>query len=234
VILVRLFNFRPTVEIVLIALAVSPVPPILPQRERQAGGHSAYAIGLMAMLALLSVVISPLAVQIMGWIFNRPLAIAPAAVARVAVMSVLAPLAAGAIVHAAVPKVAASIEKPVALLARVLLPLVVLILLVAAAPAMWELLGDGTLVAMILFQIIAFATGHLLGGPDPHHSIVLALSTACRHPAIALTIAAANFPAQRFGGAVLLYTFVAFITATPYIAWQRRRLGAAPAPVSTG
>jgi BASS family bile acid:Na+ symporter len=115
----------------------------------------------------------------------------------------------------------------------VLLPLVVLVLLVAAAPAMWELLGDGTLVAMILFQTIAFATGHLLGGPDPDHSIVLALSTACRHPAIALTIAAANFPAQRFGGAVLLYTFVAFITATPYIVWQRRRLGAAPTPVST-
>ena len=77
---------------------------------------------------------------------------------------------------------------------------------------------------------IAFATGHLLGGPDPHHSMVLALSTACRHPAIALTIAAANFPAERFGGAILLYALVAFITATPYIAWQRRQMRTAPTP----
>src|SRR5262245_44606724 len=54
VVLVRLFDFRLTVEIALLVLAISPVPPILPARETKAGGHSAYAIGLMAMLALLA------------------------------------------------------------------------------------------------------------------------------------------------------------------------------------
>ena len=34
--------------------------------------------------------------------------------------------------------------------------------------------------------------GHLMGGPDPDHSVVLARSSACRHPAIALSIAAAT------------------------------------------
>jgi bile acid:Na+ symporter, BASS family len=230
-VLVRLFNFRLTVEIALIALAISPVPPILPQRQTMAGGHSAYAIGLMAILALLAVVISPLTIQILGWIFNRSLAIAPGAVARLAMMSVLAPLAAGMIVRVVAPKVAASVETPVARMAKVLVPLVVLVLFVAAAPAMWALLGDGTLIAMILFQAIAFAAGHLLGGPDPDHSIVLALSTAIRHPAIALTIAAANFPEQRFGATILLYVIVGAFAATPYLAWQRRQMRAAT-PIS--
>jgi hypothetical protein len=35
--------------------------------------------------------------------------------------------------------------------------------------------------------------------------MVLGMSCACRHPAIAFAIASANFPDQRFGGAILLY-----------------------------
>jgi BASS family bile acid:Na+ symporter len=123
--------------------------------------------------------------------------------------------------RALVPKAAAAIEKPVGLTAKVLFPLAVVVLFVAAAPAMAALIGDGTLAAMILFQAIALMTGHVLGGPDPEHSLVLALSTACRHPAIALTIAAANFPEERFGAAILLYTIVAFMAAIPYLVWQR-------------
>src|SRR3954469_10170581 len=69
-ILVRLFDFRPSVEIALVALAISPVPPLLPQREGKAGGPSPYAIGLMAMLALLAVVLSPLADEIVAWTFR--------------------------------------------------------------------------------------------------------------------------------------------------------------------
>src|SRR5262245_7073116 len=67
--LVRVFEFRPVVEIALVVLAISPVPPILPQRQTRAGGDAGYAIGLMAMLALLAIVLSPLAVQILGWVF---------------------------------------------------------------------------------------------------------------------------------------------------------------------
>jgi len=57
---------------------------------------------------------------------------------------------------------------------------------------------------------------------------VLALSSACRHPAIALGIAAANFPDERFGGTIILYMLVSAIVGIPYVAWQRRRLLPAP------
>src|SRR5262245_30675485 len=52
VLLARMFNF-PTVKIALVALAISPVPPILPTKETKAGGHAAFALGLMAWLSLL-------------------------------------------------------------------------------------------------------------------------------------------------------------------------------------
>jgi bile acid:Na+ symporter, BASS family len=63
-----------------------------------------------------------------------------------------------------------------------------------------------------------------MGGPDPNQSVVLALSSACRHPAIALSIAAANFPDEHFGGTILLYLIVNAIVGIPYVEWQRRRL----------
>ena len=50
--------------------------------------------------------------------------------------------------------------------------------------------------------------GDLFGRPLREDSVVLALSTACRHPAIALSIATANFPDEHFVGTILLYLLV--------------------------
>jgi BASS family bile acid:Na+ symporter len=79
---------------------------------------------------------------------------------------------------------------------------------------------------MIAFVVIGLVVGHLLGGPVPEHSIVLALSTVTRHPAIALSIASANFPDERFGGTILLYLIVAALVGMPYLKWQRAQLAA--------
>jgi BASS family bile acid:Na+ symporter len=89
---------------------------------------------------------------------------------------------------------------------------------------------------MLAFQVsiistvfgFGLAVGHVMAGPDREHQIVLALSSACRHPGIALTIAAVNYPDQRFGAAILLYLIVSAAVCLPYIAWQRR-LAAVPA-----
>ena len=56
---VRWFDFRPTTEIVVIALAISPVPPLLPMKQTKAGGSVSYGLGLMMILALVSIVAIP-------------------------------------------------------------------------------------------------------------------------------------------------------------------------------
>jgi bile acid:Na+ symporter, BASS family len=83
---------------------------------------------------------------------------------------------------------------------------------------------------MVIFTVAGLALGHILGAPDPEHSVVLALSTACRHPAIALTIATANFPDQHFAPIVLLYVLVSAIVGVPYLRWQQHQTAA---PVRT-
>jgi BASS family bile acid:Na+ symporter len=240
--LISTFHFPPTVNVVLSALSVSPVPPLFPKKGDKAGGPGSYGVGLMATLAVLSIGLVPLGVALMGRlmpmvgellgrVFRQPFGMGPGPIAAVMLKMVLLPLGVGVAIRTLVPATANRLAGPVSTAANVMLPLAILPLAVVVLPTVWGLIGDGTVVAFVLFVIVGLAVGHVLGGPDPHHAGVLALASASRHPAIALTIAAANFPEERFGGTIVLYLIVNTIVAIPYIAWQRKHVAAAaPAP----
>ena len=51
-ILVAVFSPPPVVAIALVALAMSPVPPILPQKETRAGGARSYALATLFVVAV--------------------------------------------------------------------------------------------------------------------------------------------------------------------------------------
>jgi|SRR5688572_4176780 len=222
-----MFNLRRAVEIDVVALAISAVPPLLPNKGSKAGGHSSYALALMVIVAVLSIVIVPVAVTLIGWLVGQSLELAPAVVARVVLTAIVVPVVAGMAVRAFSPAIADYLEKPLRVVSHVLLPAAVVALLVATASTIWALADSGTLLAMTLFVVAGLATGHVLGGPEPDHSVVLALSTACRHPGIAIGIVTANFPDVRPGGTILLYLLVAAVICIPYIAWSRRHAAAA-------
>jgi bile acid:Na+ symporter, BASS family len=220
----RLFEFRATVEVVLIALSISPVPPLLPKQGSKAGGEAAYGVGLMAWLALSSIVAIPISLMLVGFLAGRQFSMPPGLIVNVVVKSVLAPLLAGMLVRAFLPAIANRIEKPARIFGNVLLPLGALALFAGAASAVWALIGNGTLFAILTFVVVGLAIGHFLGGPNPHHSGVLGIATASRHPAIALAIAARNFPEEHFGATILLYLIVNALVGVPYLIWQRRLL----------
>ena len=228
VLLAKAFDFRHAVEVVLVALAISPVPPLLPQKESKAGGRRSYGLGLMLFLGLAAIVVIPLVVELMERVFARPFTVDAYAIARIVLIAVLLPIVAGMTVRALAPPAAERLEKPVRLVANGLLLVGIVVLLVASWRAIWAAVGDGTVLVLIAFVVVGLLVGHLLGAPEPEHSAVLALSTACRHPAIALGVASANFPDERFGGTIILYLLLSTVIGIPYVAWQRRRLLHAP------
>ena len=223
VMLVLAFDFPPSVKIVLVALALSPVPPLLPRRETGAGGQSSYALGLMAVLSIVSIVAVPLGLEFLQRVSGRELGMPPGTIAGVVVKGMLLPLLAGMAVRAFLPAIAERIVHPVELIARVLLPAAVLVLFAGAMTSIWALVGDGTVLAMVILTVAGLAIGHVFGGPHPEQSVVLALSTACRHPALALTIATTNFPDRQFGAIILMYLIVSGIVCVPYLKWHQRR-----------
>ena len=139
-------------------------------------------------------------------------------------ITVLAPLAAGIHVHAVVPALAARLEKPVALIATILLIASALPILITAMPAIRTLIGNGTLLALVAFVAIGLVAGHLLGGPEPADRMVLAFSTASRHPGVAIAIAHENFPQQKLAlAAVLLYMLLSIFGGIPYLKWYEKQ-----------
>ena len=76
------FDLQPAVEVAIVALSISPVPPILPIQAGKAGGESAYAIGLLTVVSLAAIVLVPLSVMALAALLGgtAPLAGRPVAI----------------------------------------------------------------------------------------------------------------------------------------------------------
>jgi BASS family bile acid:Na+ symporter len=221
--LTLIFNLNPAVEIALVALAISPVPPLLPKKLAKTAGRGSYAIGLLIALGLLAVVFAPVALEILEQVFKVPLGMNPASIAILVFMTILLPIGFGAAVHRLLPNVAERLVEPVSRIAGVVLLACLVAILFSAAPSIWALVGNGTVIALVAFVLVGLAIGHLLGGPENRAD--LAISTASRHPGIAGAVAAANFPDQKLiAAALLLYLLVSGLVSAPYQSWIKRRL----------
>jgi bile acid:Na+ symporter, BASS family len=222
--LVKFFDFHIAVDAALLTLSVSPVPPVFPKKSIKAGGGVSYTIGLLVAVSLLSIVTIPLTVELVSRALSLGAHMSPIATAKVVAITILVPLGAGMLVRAIVPSMADPIAKPLAKIATIVLVLAVIPLLVVAWPAMSSLIGGGTLIALAVFVVIGLAVGHLLGGPDPNDRTVLALSTAVRHPGMAMAIVNANNPGNKLlFGALLLYILTHVILTIPYLRWTRSK-----------
>jgi hypothetical protein len=103
-----------------------------------------------------------------------------------------------------------------------LVPLAGVALLMSAAPDMWRLIGDRTLLVLVVFAVGGLVVGHLLGGSDRRDAAMLGFATSCRHPATALTLISANFPNTDAHAAVALYGLVTAVAGGLYTVWFRR------------
>ena len=217
------FDLPAAIEVSLVALAISPVPPVLPKKQIKAHGEPSYAIGLSVLAAAVAIVFIPIAIELLSRFFQTPAHMGTWPIAQLVFVTVLAPLATGMLIKRFAPAIALRAFHPVAFTGAVLLVIGILPVLFTAWPAIIALVGNGTILAVTAFVFFGLAIGHLLGGPDPHDRTVLALATATRHPGIALAIGATNFPELKaIQPAILLYVFVCVILTAPYVVWRKR------------
>ncbi|PSB22796.1 Na+-dependent transporter [filamentous cyanobacterium CCP2] len=218
------FALHPAVKIALVAISVSPIPPILPNKAMKAGGKEDYTIGLLVAISALSIFVIPIAMEIFQRITGVSLAMQPRSISVVVLTTVLLPLLAGIVIGKIAPALADRAAKPIGILASALLVLSALPILIGSARTVFSLVGDGTILSLAGFALIGLIIGHLLGGPEPENRTVLALSTASRHPAVAIAIAHANFPEQPLAGAaVLWYLILSGIVSAFYLARIKRQ-----------
>jgi BASS family bile acid:Na+ symporter len=207
----------------LIALSVSPVPPILPRRQAVVGGGGNYAIGLCVLATVVSILIAPMADWLVGRLFGVTTVFDPVALLRVLAITVGAPLAAGILIARLWPPVAAA-STLVNRGALVLLVAGAAVVLFKEAPAIAGRIGNGILLVTVAIVLFGLFVGHLLGGPDSGNRGALALATSARHPGVAISLATATFPLDReaITATVLLFFLTNVVVTLPYILWRRR------------
>jgi BASS family bile acid:Na+ symporter len=222
------FELPPPLRAGLLAVAIAPIPPILPGKQLKFGGDRSYVFGLLVAVSLSSIVVIPLMVLLFDLIYERDTIFGPASVLQVVGMSILLPLAAGLAVRHWLPKLAEGIAPWVSRFGTIALFASVLPILIAASPTIAPLWGQGVLLATIALAAVAIAAGHLLGGSDPGMRATLAIASAMRHPGVGLALVARHAVEESRGVAVvLLYLLVATVMTTLYGIWCSRRDAAA-------
>ncbi|MFF2306111.1 hypothetical protein ACFVVP_26885 [Streptomyces sp. NPDC058128] len=215
-------------KVAIVAISLSMIPPLLPQKELQAGGHGSYGIGLVIVTALLAPVGIPALVAFLGKLMNRPYGVSPIHIGVIVLELVIAPLVAGVLVGWLLPqRITAPVQKHAPKVASTLTLVALVLLLIAVAPVIWKGATAWILLAGVLFNVGGLAIGHLMAGPNRVHAVVLALSCASRHPAIAFTIARESYPGKNIAAAAITVLVLNGIICGWYVKWQRKRTGSA-------
>jgi BASS family bile acid:Na+ symporter len=157
-------------------------------------------------------------------IFGVQASYAPWSTVRVLLVTVGAPLAIGVSLARLMPRAAPRIARVADRAGSVALVVATVILLRVSGPAIAALIGQGTLVAIVAIIGFGLLVGHLLGGPVPGNRGALAVSTAARHPGVALVLAIDIFPEHEtaINGSLELYLLANVLMTLPYVRWRRR------------
>ncbi len=228
VLVCEMFSLHPAVIVALVTLAIAPVSNLFPKAMGAlvAPERTAYAHGLFFASAVLSVLLTPLAVEVINLMFGADVHVNPLAVAQVVVGTVPLPLGIGLVIGRWWPAARRWIPA-----VQKVSSLVLVVCGVVITAAAWSLMGsvvrEGTLTAIVVITLIGLAAGHLLGGPDEDDRTVLAHATVSRHPGVAVVVAGlTDQPLAPIG--VLVAVLVSAVAVMPYTQWRKRRHAAGP------
>lgn len=195
----------------LLLLGTAAGAPFLPKLAEIAKGNLAFAVGLMVLLMVVTIGYLPLVLPLL----LQGVSVDPAKIARSLVLLMLLPLGAGLALKARYEETAARL-KPV--LDRVSsLSLILLVLLISAANIgnVLDVFGTRGILAGILFTVLGFGIGWLLGGPEADTRRVLALGTGQRNIAAALVIGSQSFDDPKVVVMVIVVAIIGLLILMP-------------------
>ena len=195
----------------LLLLGSAAGAPFLPKLAQMAKGDLAFGVGLMVLLMVVTVGYLPLVLPLL----LPGVSVNPAKIGRSLFLLMLLPLAGALAVKARFADVAAR-TKPV--LDRVSnLSLILLVLLITAGNVnnVLAVFGTGGILAGLLFIVIGFGIGWVLGGPDSSTRRVLALGTAQRNIAAALVVGSQSFSDPKVVVMVVVVAIVGLLILMP-------------------
>jgi BASS family bile acid:Na+ symporter len=193
VLLVKVCPLTPDASVGILLLAAIPGTPIALQFTRMAKTRLAFAAVMTFVLTLVSVAVTPLAVEVMPETAQhneRPVLNLTVSV----LLYIALPLCIGLWVAMRAPKIAPRLVLPLDILATIVFLFLMWETRLARREALRAVVGRETMLAMFALLVISMLIGWFVGGPDTELRRVLATSTGMRSVIVVLYVARYCFP----------------------------------------
>ena len=207
----KILRLDPPFAIGLLLLGLAPGAPFIPKVVQLARGNSAFAVGLMVMLMLGTVLILPLVlpkimagVQVNAWDIAKSL-----------LLLMLLPLVIGLVAHQQFPAFPASLRRVLEKISNLSGLLVLVAIVVLNFKSVLSVFGTGAIFAALLFVALSSFTGWLLGGSDRVTRTTLGLATGLRNVAAALLVGGQNFKDPKVNVMVIVTALVSLLVLLP-------------------
>lgn len=191
-ILTRVIPLDQALQIGLLLFGCAAGAPFLPKLAQIAKADVAFAVGLMTLLMIVTVIYLPIVLPLL----LPGVTVDAGAIAISLVWQMLLPLGIGLFVRARYEEAAASLLPHVTPISNIALVLLMVLMLGTNLSEVIGLLGSGAILGMLIMVIVAVASGYLLGGPGNDTKRVLALGTGQRNLAATFVVATGNFADQ--------------------------------------
>ena len=221
--LVWLLPLREGVGAVLLGFAVAPVLPPWAKKGTALGARADYVIGLELLSTAISLLVVPLMIAIAERLFGVSTSLDPKAMVMVLLATVVLPLSLGMGLSRLFPRTTPRLGAVADRIGSVVLPLGAVVLLAVHGPKMLAVIGEGTVLIILVVIVLGLLLGELLGGSDRGIRGALASATVSRHPAVALLLASSAFPQQQTTviGTALIYLLAATVLPLLVMRWRQ-------------
>lgn len=188
----------------LVLMATAAGSPFMLKLVQFMKADIAFAVGLMLILSIVTLVYMPLVLSIL----LPNISVNHLSIAVSLLVLIFLPLISGTIIKWRHNKIARIIQPIFNQISNLFIFVVVVLYLVLNYKDFLAVFGTGALLASLIFVLAAFTIGYLLGGPSKNTKPVLGLGTAMRNSSAAFVVALANFSSQYDVMAMIIVVYI--------------------------
>ena len=173
----------------LIIIAVVAGAPFIPKLVQIAKADVAFGVGFMFLVMIVTIFYAPIMIPLV----IEGAGISAIEIGKSLIVLMLIPLVIGLFIKARYQAAADWLRGPMNQTSTISLIVLLFLTVVIYYDLMWQLIGSGAFLVLLLFVFLCFIIGYFLGGSKKNIKQVMAIGTTQRNLAAAVLIAAQNF-----------------------------------------
>jgi len=191
-IILQLIPLDQGLAIGLVLMAAGAGSPFMLKMVQFMKADMTFAVGLMLILSTVTLFYMPLVLSLL----LPGISVNPLSIAASLLVLIFLPLIVGTVLKFKSARIADKIQPIFNQISNIFIVLVVVLYLGLNYKDFIAVFGTGALIASLIFVLVAFIMGYILGGPSKNTKSVLGMGTAIRNSSAAFVVAVTNFSSE--------------------------------------